>query len=651
MKTVSAYRNFHQTIWPKPFVPRPHDWELVHRIRERASAREQANATELADQIAQLRTRVRSGESPLLREIFTESAALTYEAVRRTLGLEYYDVQLLAGIALASGSVAEMKTGEGKTIVAALPAVLHALAGDGVHVATVNAYLAERDFELLRPVYEILGLAVGLSREKADLPSKRQAYAADITYSTGYELGFDYLRDQAALRGNRKPILGTDFRMRLRGTVSGGRQTVQRGHAFAVIDEIDSVLIDEANTPLVLSSQPNGSAANATPYLRAAEVAALLEDGEHYILDRRRRTFTLTERGHTIVFQHQHSNFVDGLVRPWQIYVEQAIRAEQLLERDADYVVTDGEVRIVDQYTGRIFSDRTWRDGLHQAVEVKEQLNVTNEKSSLGRVSRQRYFGLYDRLCGMTGTATGHEREFQEFYGLPVVIIPERVPNQRQHLATRYFGSQTSKHVAIVTDIRQRNLRGQPVLVGTRTIDESQALVERLEEAQISFQLLNGLQNDDEAAIVEVAGQMNAVTIATNMAGRGTDIALGEGVDELGGLHVIATQRQESQRVDRQLVGRSARQGSPGSCQCFVAADDDLIQQFDASLGQRMATMANAEGEIRRELDKEVDRVQSQAEAQRYQQRADLFRQDEWLNEVLTTVAEKDSAPVAQQVS
>ena len=464
-----------------------------------------------------------------------------------------------------------------------------------------------------------------------------------MTYGTGYEFGFDYLRDQSALRSLRKPLLGETLRNRLRGMSDRDDRTVQRGHAFAVIDEVDSVLIDEANTPLVLSGDPGRSHVDSSPYLRAAEVAELLAESEHYVIDRRRRTISLTERGQTIIFQSQAAMPVDGLVRPWQTYIEQALRARLLLQKDVDYVIQDDEIRIVDQYTGRIFTDRTWREGLHQSVEVREDVPVTHEKSSIGRISRQRYFGLYQALCGMTGTAAGHERELQDFYKLPVVLIPERIPNQRQIIATRYFANQDSKWQAIVEDIRARHQHRQPVLVGTSTIDESETLSRMLAAQSLPHQVLNGLQNEDEAELIARAGRAAAITIATNMAGRGTDIKLGDGVVELGGLHVIATQRQESKRVDRQLIGRAARQGDPGSAQCFVGADDDLIQAFRPELGKRIKALAAADGELRRELGRELDGVQQRAEQQRFQQRCDLYRQDQWMNEVLTTIAQQDT--------
>lgn len=649
MKTLPNFRRLSNALWPAPHRPRALDLAFIARIREAANGMRNRRDDELADILTPFRSHVRQGGSPLAIPAVTTCLALVCEAVRRVLQLEYYDVQLLAGLALATGTVAEMKTGEGKTIVAALPAALHALTGRGVHVATVNSYLAARDYQSLRPVYEMLGFSAGLLRDQDPPPDKIAAYACDITYGTGYEFGFDYLRDQDRLRSIRKPLLGDTFRAQLRGFGRRAELTLQRGHAFAVIDEIDSVLIDEANTPLVLSGHGDQDLQITTPFERAAEIACLLREGEHYLIDRRRRTITITEAGQALLFESQIVWAVDGLTRPWQTYVENAIRARLLLNRDVDYVVQDGEVRIVDTYTGRIFADRTWRDGLHQAVEHKENVTITPEKRSIGRISRQRYFGRYHGLCGMTGTATGHEREFWGFYQLPLVIIPERLPSRRTRLPTRFFCDHPSKWQAMVQDVRQRTLRGQPVLLGTRTIDESLAIAQLMRGAQLEFRVLNGVQDEDESLLISRAGQCGAITIATNMAGRGTDIRVQPEALAVGGLHVIASQKQESLRVDRQLFGRTARQGEVGSCQMFVSADDDLVQQFGPALASRMKSMKTVDGEIHLNLESDLRRVQQLAERHRFEQRLQLFQHDEWLTGVLAAVAESDQPVTAHE--
>ena len=602
---------------------------------------------ELAVRQTELRERVGTGAALLDTSIITPSFALTFEAVRRTLGLAYYDVQMLAGLALSTGAIAEMRTGEGKTIVTALPACLHALSGKGVHVATVNGYLAERDYALMRKPLRLLGLTVGLSKDGGDTNSKRRAYRCDVTYSTGYELGFDFLRDQASARSERAPQLGETFRNQLRGLERREQPTVQRGHAYAIIDEVDSVLIDEANTPLILSHSSGTDESTVGVFATAARVARSMEKERDYIIDRRKKTLNLTAEGQRRIYESQAEIPETGLCRPWSMYVEQALRTIFMLQKDVDYVVNDGKVQIVDQYTGRIFADRHWRDGLHQAVEYHNRVEMSPEKQSLARVSRQRYFGLYDLLSGMTGTCTGHERELRDFYNLPVVVIPQRLPSQRKHLKARYFANAEDKWVAIAEDIRERHAHGQPILVGTRTIDESKILAELLTAANVPFQLLNGCQDDEEAQLVTNAGNVGVVTIATNMAGRGTDIKLTEEAKQCGGLHVIATQRQESARVDRQLIGRAARQGQPGSCQFYISADDDLLIQHGPSVCDRIRKLTKRGDVASRELDNQTTKTQKHAERQTHEARCDLYRQDQWLNEVLVTVAEESTESLA----
>ncbi len=647
MRRISKYHRITQHWWPAPFRPRPSDWQLVTDIRHAFAQLDRVSNCQLADQRRALQDKVRGGTLLLDHDIVIPCFALTMEAMRRVTGLILYDVQLLAGLVLATGAIAEMKTGEGKTVVAALPAVLHSLGGEGVHVATVNSYLAERDWAELSPVYELLTLTVGLLAEGASPEEKQLAYDCDITYGTGYEFGFDYLRDQAAGRSQRKLLLGERFRSRLRGhRADQDHRRMQRRHAFAVVDEVDSVLIDEANTPLVLSSLADGDAsAQERVFTLAARLARQLVEGQHYLIDRRQRSVVLTEDGQRFVYDGGHVLPREGLVRPWSVYVTQALQAQLLFRKDVDYVVQEDVVRIVDTYTGRIFTDRTWRDGLHQAVEVKERVTVTPEKQSIARISRQRYFGLYRGLCGMTGTATGHEAEFKESYGLPVVVIPERLPSQRKRYPTRYFGELQHKWQAVADDVTRRFHAGQPVLVGTSTITESQAIADCLYQRGIPHRVLNGTQDENEAEIIARAGERQAVTIATNMAGRGTDIKLADGVAALGGLHVIATQRQESQRVDRQLIGRAARQGQPGSYQIFVAAADDLLASFGLGVASKIAQACGESTEAYADFDADLDTVQQLAERRRADQRAQLYRHDQWLNDVLTTVAEQDSVP------
>ena len=440
--------------------------------------------------------------------------------------------------------------------------------------------------------------------------------------------------------------MGEAFRDRLRGIQRQEIPVTQRSHAFAIIDEVDSVLIDEANTPLVLSSADESNSSPEEVYATAALISDQLKVGDDFTIDRRKRSLTLTQDGTRKIYDECDVP-VSGLIRPWSMYIEQALRAKHMFRKDVDYVIQDESIMLVDQYTGRIFADRNWRDGLHQAVECLQGLPISPEKHSVARISRQRYFGLYQTLSGMSGTCTGHERELLEFYNLPVVIIPERIPNKRRQLTTRFFATLHQKWEAIATDVETRHDSGQPVLIGTRTIDESVILATLLDERQVPHQVLNGQQNEDEAELVAVAGNSGTVTIATNMAGRGTDVKIDEAAEEAGGLHVIATQRQESSRVDRQLIGRSARAGKPGSCQFFISAEDELLEKHGESIAKQITASADSTGESLRNFEAATRNVQRIAEQQTFETRTDLYHQDQWLNDVLMTVAESSTKDLA----
>lgn len=641
-----------------PNGKRPLRWShgRIEKIRTVGQGLSSLHDDDLAQRMADLRIRAVEGTPVTNQAIIVPAYALVVEAARRVLGITLYDVQLLAGLVLAGRSIAEMQTGEGKTFVAMLPAALHALRGEGVHVMTVNSYLAARDFESLAPVYRILGLSVGLIDSDVDAVAKRAAYACDITYGPGYEFGFDYLRDQVALVSHPKPRLGEAYRTRQRGGVIDRPKQMQRGHAVAIVDEADSVFLDEATTPLLLSAEGNRPAENSHVYQAAARVAKELAEGQHYLIDPTGTSLQLTEAGlkqlskpvgrivnpslsatDGLPIRPTSSSCVPacGLERPWPTYVEQALRAELLYHRDVHYVVEDGEIRLVDQHTGRIFKDRTWRDGLQQAVQEKEGVTITTETSSLARITRQRYFGLYKHLCGMTGTATGSQRELRRVYGLGVVVVPLNKPCHRRSLPMRVFGDTASKEAAIAKDVERIHATGQPILIGTESIEGSERLACLLVERNIAFQLLNGKQDAEEAEIVARAGQMGTVTIATNLAGRGTDIKLGAGVAELGGLHVVAAVAQESARVDRQLVGRAARQGEPGSSQVFISAEDRLIQRHAPSLAHRIRRQADASGEVQVELSAKIAAVQRRVERQKAKQRQQMFAHDDWLESIL----------------
>jgi preprotein translocase subunit SecA len=582
-------------------------------------------------------------ESEIAKESLITCFSLMTEALRRTLDVELYDVQLRAGLALSRESIAEMQTGEGKTLSAALAACAFALYGKGVHVMTVNAYLAERDYEILLPAFELLGVSAGVLRSDASPEQKRDAYVRDVTYGPGYEFGFDYLRDQLNFVDRSRRRLGDSYRDRLRGRGTAVKRTLQRGHAYAIIDEADSVMIDEATTPLILSGASSDSPCSKL-YVSAVELAEQLELGRDYLFDARSRRIQLTNDGMDRTNKAANANTMVGAQHPWALYVENALRAKLLLQRDVDYVIQDQQVMLVDQRTGRIFADRSWRDGLRQAVEAREGVPVTAENQSMARISRQRFLRLYTGLCGLTGTAKGVEREYRQVYQLPVVTVPLRTPSRRRVLPTRFFVDKMAKWSAIVDEVRAIHRTGQPVLVGTRTIQDSTRLAGKLDQVGVPFRLLNGRQDADEAEVVALAGQVGAVTVATNMAGRGTDIKLGSGVPDLGGLHVIACEPHESTRVDRQLIGRCARQGDPGSCRLFASAEDELIADHGPLLAHRMARSGDPSGEIQVDLTSELARLQRRMERRAFAVRRQLFARDHWLEEVVTKYAGKTSS-------
>jgi preprotein translocase subunit SecA len=639
MSQLKTYRSITDRIWPAPRRIRRRDQMLVQQIRFRAQQLAGESDEGLLRGANDLRQRLHLGLDVLSSAAVVESFALTTEALRRVSGKVYYDVQLQGGLVLATGSIAEMQTGEGKTITCALPAVLYGLTGGGVHVATTNAYLAARDHEELIPVFERLGLSSGLIGNEQQPQEKRKAYECDITYGTGYEFGFDFLRDQLALRNRPQLQLGTRFLSRLRGKPTGDVRLMQRALAFAIIDEVDSVLIDEATTPLILSGTGGKTKPDRDVYQHAMTVADnLLEEGD-YVIDPEKKTAKLTDEGWKTIHQNLPPQIQSRLQRPWSQYVEQSLRARLLIHREIDYVVQDDEVVIVDQNTGRLHAERKWRSGLHQSVEIREGVPLTEEREIEARITRQRYFRFYQRMCGMTGTALGNEAELLEFYNLPVIAIPRNKPSQRVEIGARYFGSCAAKHRAIVEDIARRQRNGQPVLVGTTTIARSQVISQLLEQQGISHVVLNGTQNEGEAAIVAKAGTAGTVTIATNMAGRGTDIRLDDRARVAGGLHVIVVEHHESPRVDRQLVGRSARQSDPGSCQFFVCSEDEFIVRYDAGLSRSMKRSASDNGECRSKFDHEVTALQNRIEKLNYAARQKMVTYDRWTESVQKSVA------------
>jgi len=643
--TTRPWNEVRQFLWPRTYRPGPRDWATVQTVRQQSVRLQDISDEELSATARRLREAASSAATAPPEELVVSGFALVAEAARRALGITLYDVQLLAGLILTGRNVAEMRTGEGKTFVVSLPAFVHSLSGRGVHVATSNDYLARRDFELLVPIFRLLGCSAGLVHADLSPDEKRAAYACDVTYGADQEFGFDYLRDQTALIDAPKPPLGSQFRTTLRGETGQQPKPVQRGHAVAILDEVDSVLLDSSVSPLLLSLGGEDTAEETTANDLARKVAMQLLRDTDYTIDANKRFLALTDAGKAKLFNGGCPAPQGGLCRPWALYIEQALKAEHVMRRDVDYVVQEGKVQIVDENTGRIFAERRWRDGLHQAVEMKEGLALCADNRPIGRISKQRYYSLYRHLCGMTGTAQESVREFWRIFKMRVVVVPPRRPCRRKSYRTRLFATAESKYAAIVQETERLHAAGQPVLIGTRTIENSERVARGLTTRGIPFQLLNGKQDLDEATVISLAGKHGAVTIATNMAGRGTDIRLQPGVAELGGLHVLATEPNESVRVDRQLFGRAARQGDPGSFQLFVSAEDALLQKYGPGLAGLFQRIAKSDGEVSADLSMEVRRLQLRVERIQFQNRRKLLRTDTWLQELLAKCAGENAAP------
>ncbi len=532
---------------------------------------------ELKKRSLALRYRAKSREP--LNRLLPEAFALVREAGARTLNMRHFPVQLLGGIALHNRSIAEMQTGEGKTLTATLPLYLTALTGHGAHLATVNDYLARRDAEWMRPIYELLGMSVGVIETPMRSDERRREYACDITYGTAKEFGFDFLRDRLLKR--RMAEGQTDLMALMLGQRqdTGGDKPVQRTPHFCLVDEADSVLIDEARTPLIISAIPNEQQkAEAELYKWAAIAAPRFKEEEHYTFDPKTQVVELTLDGRRLVRNLPRSAATEsvGMISLYEA-IELAIRANRAFFLDRHYVVRNGEIVIVDEFTGRLAEGRKWRDGLHQAIEAKEQVEVTIATGHAARVTIQDYFLRYPHLAGMTGTAINSARELHKIYKLRVIPIPTNRPPVRKALPTRVFGAAEAKEQAIVAEVAEVHKQGRPVLIGTRSIDKSMRLSRLLQSANIPHQVLTAHQVDKEAEIIASAGARGNVTVSTNMAGRGTDIKLATGVPELGGLHVICTEMHDASRIDRQLIGRCGRQGDPGTFRQYLALDDDIL--------------------------------------------------------------------------
>lgn len=565
----------------------------------------------LANKTNEFKARLAKGET--LDDILPEAFAVIREASRRVLGMRHFDTQLIGGIILHRGNIAEMCTGEGKTLVATAPVYLNALEGKGVHVITVNDYLAKRDSEWMGQVYKFLGLSVGLIIHDLDFNQRKIAYNSDITYGTNNEFGFDYLRDNM---------------------VTSLDQMVQRPLHYCLIDEVDSILIDEARTPLIISGPGQKS---TDDYYTVAKLVPQLKKEEDYTIDEKQKTVAPTEAGVAKMEKLLHvENLYDAENLELNHLFVQALRAQTMMTRDKDYVVKDGEVVIVDEFTGRLMYGRRYSDGLHQAIEAKEGLEVQRESQTLATITFQNYFRMYDKLAGMTGTAKTEEQEFIKIYGLPVLQVPTNKPIQRKDLPDVIFKNKRGKYKAVVREVERRHATGQPILIGTTSIEQSEELSHMLDQANIPHSVLNAKYHEREAAIVALAGQKGAVTIATNMAGRGTDISLGEGVAELGGLAIIGTERHESRRIDNQLRGRAGRQGDPGSSQFFLSLEDDLLRIFGGdNIKSFMEKMGLEEDEPinSRMVSNAIQKAQKRVEARNFDIRKYVLEYDDVMNQ------------------
>lgn len=592
---------------------------VEEKINPQESALKKLSDSSLANKTNEFKARLAKGET--LDDILPDAFAVIREASRRVLGMRQFDVQLIGGIILHRGNIAEMGTGEGKTLVATAPVYLNALEGKGAHVITVNDYLAKRDSEWMGQVYKFLGLSVGLIVHDLDFEQRKIAYNSDITYGTNNEFGFDYLRDNM---------------------VSSLDQMVQRPLHYCLIDEVDSILIDEARTPLIISGPGQKSTDN---YYVMSKLVPQLKLGKDYTIDEKQKTVAPTEAG---VSKMEKMLKVDNLYDTDNLELNhlfvQALRAQAMMERDRDYVVKDGEVVIVDEFTGRLMYGRRYSDGLHQAIEAKEGLQVQRESQTLATITFQNYFRMYDKLAGMTGTAKTEEQEFIKIYGLEVFQVPTNRPVQRKDLPDVIFKTKRGKYRAVVREIERRHATGQPMLIGTTSIEQSEQLSHMLKEAGIVHNVLNAKYHELEAQIVAQAGQKGQVTIATNMAGRGTDIVLGEGVSELGGLAIIGTERHESRRIDNQLRGRAGRQGDPGSSQFFLSLEDDLLRIFGGdNIKKFMEKMGLEEDEEIRSsmVSSAIQKAQKRVEERNFDIRKYVLEYDDVMNQQRKVVYEQ----------
>jgi preprotein translocase subunit SecA len=585
----------------------------VEKINALESKYESLSDDELKASFLELKDSVNSGEKSL-DDVLFDSFAITREASKRTLGMRHFDVQLIGGMVLHDGRIAEMKTGEGKTLVATLAITLNAMTGKGVHLVTVNDYLASRDAKEMGPLYEFLGYTVGtILEDMHDPEAKKAAYAADITYGTNNEFGFDYLRDNMSY---------------------SKENMVQRGHNFVIVDEVDSILIDEARTPLIISGPTNR---NMQDYLRANAIAMQLEKDKDFTVDEKDKVILITEEGITKaekLFGVENLYSAENSSLPHAL--DQALKANYLFEKDVDYVVNDGEVVIVDEFTGRLSEGRRFSEGLHQALEAKEGVEIKEETQTLADITFQNYFRMYDKLAGMTGTAETEATEFAQIYGLDVVSIPTNIPIARKDLNDLIYKTEAEKFDAVINTVKELSKKGQPILIGTASIEKSELLHEVLKREKIAHTVLNAKNHAQEGEIIKHAGAKGAVTIATNMAGRGVDIKVDDEVKALGGLYIIGTERHENRRIDNQLRGRSGRQGDPGTTQFYLSLEDNLLRIFGSDkIKNIMERLGVEDGEYieSKMVTRAVEKAQKKVENMHYEGRKQIVEYDDVANE------------------
>ena len=585
-------------------------WPIVRRINDLEPKLAGLSDSSLQEKTFEFKNRLAAGET--LDDILPEAFAVVREASRRVTGMRHFDVQILGGIVLHRGDIAEMRTGEGKTLVASLPVYLNALTGKGVHVVTVNDYLATRDSEDMGRIYKFLGLSVGLIVHDLTYEQRRRAYNADVTYGTNNEFGFDYLRDNMVISAD---------------------QMVQRPLNYCIVDEVDSILIDEARTPLIIS----GPGEKSTELYSTLAAIVKHFDKEDYTMDEKQKTIAPTDSGVAKVEKMLGiSNMFDNEHLDLNHFVILALRANYLMHRDKDYVVKNGEIVIVDEFTGRLMFGRRYSDGLHQSIEAKEAVKVQGESKTLATITFQNYFRMYDKLAGMTGTAKTEEDEFNKIYKLDVYVIPTNKPAIRKDLPDVIYKTKNAKYRAVVREVKKRHATGQPILVGTTSINQSEILSQLLNKENIVHNVLNAKYHEKEAEIIKNAGQRDMVTIATNMAGRGTDIKLGEGVADLGGLMIIGTERHESRRIDNQLRGRAARQGDPGTTQFFLSLEDDLMRIFGSeNISRFMDKLGMDEDEpiTANMITRSIEKAQKKVESHNFEIRKYVLEYDDVMNQ------------------